>query len=959
MKKLTLLFIGIFTFLTLSAQQVTQEAALKKAEQFLNKASLSSRAPRKAPQLTLANSRDEFYAFNDKANGGYIIVSGEERMPDVLAYSYDSRFDADNMPCNMKAWLEGYAEQVKYLRTHPEVSARRTTTERENVGPLLTCWFSQDYPYNAKCPELDGMLCPTGCVATAMAQIMYYWQWPKQTTDVIPGYTTDKLKIEMPEIPVTTIDWDNMLGAYDDEEYTEKQADAISTLMLLCGVSAKMIYSPSGSGASLYDASRAFRRYFDYDDLIEVVSRSAYSTEDWEQLVYDELKNKRPVLYDGFPTDGSSGHAFVLDGYKDGYFHVNWGWGGDEAYVLMTDADGWQGFTEGQDAVVGIQPASADYPSRYAVLDNGKMTLYYDKKKSSRSGIVLSHQEDWANYAEEITECVIDKSFANLKQRNLYEYFQGFKNLKSIKGLKYLDTSETSNMDFMFDGCESLASLDVSGFKTDKVTSMFRIFYGCSGLTSLDVSGFKTDNVTNMGSMFDNCSSLTSLDVSGFKTDNVTYMGGMFGNCSNLTKLDVSGFKTDNVTSMLSMFWGCSGLTELDVSGFKTDKVTSMNGMFYKCSGLTSLDVSGFKTDNVTSMRVMFYGCSGLTKLDVSGFKTDNVTTMGWMFAGCKLLTELDISGFKTDNVTDMSYMFAYCYELTSIYASERWTTSNLDRSSEDNIKKMFAGCSKIVGGEGTTYDSDHINDDYARIDEGPSKPGYFTKKAPQYYTITYMVDDEEYASHYLKVGATITAEPKPTKEGYTFSGWNEEIPKKMPAEDVIITGTFTVNKYKLTYKIDGEEYKTSEVEYGATITAEEEPTKEGYTFSGWSEIPETMPAEDVVITGTFSINSYTITYKIDDEVFKTESVEYGSTITPPDAPEKEGYTFEWIDVPETMPAKDITIVGSYTSGIGSVYVEDGDVKWYTLEGKRIETPRKGLNIMRMSNGKTPKVVIK
>ena len=266
MKKLALLFIGIFTFLLLSAQQVTQETALKKAEQFLGKASLSRRAPHKAPQLTLANNRDEFYVFNDEANGGYVIVSGEERMPDVLVYAYDSRFDADNIPCNMKAWLEGYAEQVKYLRTHSEASARRTTPERGNVGPLLTCWFNQDTYYWNKCPEVNGKHCFTGCVATAMAQIMYYWQWPKQTTDAIPGYTTNYLKIEMPAIPVTTIDWDNMLGQYNSEEtYTKEQTDAISTLMLLCGTSVYMDYTPSQSGANVYDATKAFCYYFDYN----------------------------------------------------------------------------------------------------------------------------------------------------------------------------------------------------------------------------------------------------------------------------------------------------------------------------------------------------------------------------------------------------------------------------------------------------------------------------------------------------------------------------------------------------------------------------------------------------------------------------------------------------------------------------------------------------------------------
>ena len=225
-------------------------------------------------------------------------------------------------------------------------------------------------------------------------------------------------------------------------------------------------------------------------------------------------------------------------------------------------------------------------------------------------------------------------------------------------------------------------------------------------------------------------------------------------------------------------------------------------------------------------------------------------------------------------------------------------------------------------------------------------------------YKLTYQVDGEEYKSSEVEYGSNITVEAEPTKEGYTFSGWSE-IPETMPAHDVTITGTFAINKYKLIYQVDGEEYKSSEVEYGSAITAETEPSKDGYTFSGWSEIPETMPAHNVYITGTFNVNQYTITYMIDDEVYQTESVDYGSTITPPEAPEREGYTFKWTDVPETMPAHDIAIVGSYTSGINAIKADDEDVKWYTLDGKQIEQPRKGLNIVRMSNGKTKKVLVK
>ena len=583
--------------LSVSAQQVTKEAALKKAEQFFNNASLGRRAPRQTPELVFANNRDEFYVFNDRANGGYVIVSGEERMPDVLAYSYDGRFEAENIPCNMKAWLEGYAEQVKYLRIHPEAKAtKRTTPERENVGPLLTCWYHQVTPYNDKCPEVDGKHLLTGCVGTAMAQIMHYRQWPKQTTDVIPSYTTNTLKIEMPEIPVTTIDWDNILGQYEENNYTEKQADAISTLMLLCGTSIRMNYSLSGSGASLNDAAKAFRIYFDYDDMLEYINRNGFNIADWEQLIYDELSNNNPVLYDGYPSDGS-GHAFVMDGYENGYFHVNWGWGGLEAYVLMTDAEGWNGYTVIQHAVVGIHPASADYPSRYAVFDNGTMTLYYDKKKSSRSGTVLPYKEDWSNYAEQITECVIDESFANLKQRDLSGYFSGWNNLKSIKGMEYLNTSNTTNMCLMFSNCSGLTSLDVSGFKTDNVTNMSLMFCFCSGLTSLDVSGFKTDNVTNMWGMFWGCSGLTSLNMSGFKTDNVSKMYSMFDGCSSLASLDVSCFKTENVTDMSNMFSECSGLTTIYAgNNWNTDKVENSSLMFRSCNNLVGGQGTKFKS---------------------------------------------------------------------------------------------------------------------------------------------------------------------------------------------------------------------------------------------------------------------------------------------------------------------------------------------------------------------------
>ncbi len=199
----------------------------------------------------------------------------------------------------------------------------------------------------------------------------------------------------------------------------------------------------------------------------------------------------------------------------------------------------------------------------------------------------------------------------------------------------------------------------------------------------------------------------------------------MFYKCTGLTSLDVSGFDTSNVTNMNNMFSSCSGLTTLDVSGFDTSKVTSMRYMFIDCSNLTSLDVSNFNTSNVTNMSFMFYNCSGLTSLDLSSFNTSNVTNMSGMFYGCSGLTSLDVSGLDTSNVTNMIYMFAGCNNLATIYASDMWNTDKV--TSSDG---MFTDCSSLVGELGTSYDSTHVDKEYARIDDYGT-PGYFTYKVP------------------------------------------------------------------------------------------------------------------------------------------------------------------------------------------------------------------------------------
>ena len=211
---------------------------------------------------------------------------------------------------------------------------------------------------------------------------------------------------------------------------------------------------------------------------------------------------------------------------------------------------------------------------------------------------------------------------------------------------------------------------------------------------------------------------------------------------------------------------------------------------------------------------------------------------------------------------------------------------------------------------------------------------------APQQdsYTITYMVDGEVYYQESLEYGSAIVVPDAPTKEGYTFSGWGD-VADTMPANDVIILGTFFVNSYAITYMVDGEVYYQESLEYGSAIVVPDAPTNGDYTFSGWSEVPETMPAHDVTITGSFVTNTYTVTFMVDGEVYHQDSLEYGATIIVPEEPTKEGYTFSgWSEVPETMPAHDVTFTGTFVRngrpGIGNIALGicGDDLTWVLTE---------------------------
>lgn len=340
----------LFSF-SARAGNITEDQARAKAQSFLQsrpaKAGERRLAPARTPKSlrSAATGHQALYVFNIGEQDGFVIVSGDDRTRSILGYVDSGTFDADRLPAALSEMLAIYARQIEQLvqsgspalDSLPQAASkaqarRRISGTMADVEPLLTTTWDQGDPYNAYCPTLDDQTALTGCVATAMAQIANYHKYPTTQVPSLAAYTSATNKINVSAWGATTFDWDNMLDSYSGT-YTNAQKTAMATLMRYCGQAAQMDYGFT-SGAYNGDALYAFKEKLGYNANAEFRSAAAYSADGWEDLIYKEVRENRPVYYsalngdDGGPQCG--GHAFVIDGYQaDGnYFHVNWGWGG-------------------------------------------------------------------------------------------------------------------------------------------------------------------------------------------------------------------------------------------------------------------------------------------------------------------------------------------------------------------------------------------------------------------------------------------------------------------------------------------------------------------------------------------------------------------------------------------------------------------------------------------------------
>ena len=351
MKRIFTFLLIVFAYLTASAESVSEQQALQKAQQFMKGKQLAT-SPGKA-RVTSRLSKDTvahgYYVFNTVESNGFVIIASDDRMPEVLGYSEHGCLDPATAPCNVKWLLEYYDKAAANIKQVGAKARAVRKASKPDVRPLITTTWDQGAPYNLMCPEYNGSQCITGCVATAMAQVINYNRWPVGETTGVPAYTTASAQISVPALEPTRFNWDNMTN------------DDVARLMRYCGQSVQMDYGVNESGAFPVNEAPALTKVFGYSQTAHYAEHENYSEDEWEDLLYNELAEFRPIVFNGFGNTG--GHTFVVHGYRDGRFYINWGWSGNEdGYFYLTRLNTSAGdYSSDQSATIGIQPpAGAD-----------------------------------------------------------------------------------------------------------------------------------------------------------------------------------------------------------------------------------------------------------------------------------------------------------------------------------------------------------------------------------------------------------------------------------------------------------------------------------------------------------------------------------------------------------------------------------------------------------------------
>lgn len=370
MKKLLFSFVLLAVWSGVSAEQISVSQAASIAEKYLGEAVNVGQnlAPAKMKGLQMSAESPEYYVFNTDGKKGFVIISGDDELTELVGYSNEGEFRSENAPENLRAWLDGYAAFVRSVRDGESRPMRASVNNATPVvEPLVTTRWNQGEPYNLLCPydSSVGVTCPTGCAATSMAQLINYHEWPVQGKGT-KSYNSSYGRLTV-DFSKSVYDWANMKDRYEsyyDEdknivnEWTDTEANAVAKLMYDCGVALEMTYGPYSSGAADTEMPLALCNYFNYH--ADLITRDGHTVDEFLARIKEELDNSRPLVFNGQGSGG--GHSYIVDGYdSNDYLHVNWGWGGisdgyfNVSYMNPDDlgtGGGSGGFNEMQSIVV-------------------------------------------------------------------------------------------------------------------------------------------------------------------------------------------------------------------------------------------------------------------------------------------------------------------------------------------------------------------------------------------------------------------------------------------------------------------------------------------------------------------------------------------------------------------------------------------------------------------------------